>query len=280
MRYLSGLFIFGWMLLASAPIARAGMQDTVIKNAIPGEPRPAVIFLHGGNSNGAIMDAYVDIDKELIPHNVVSIYPTGYNGFWNDGVNVTPRNDVGYLDSMIDYYAAKRMIDPSRLYLAGISNGGLMIQRMLCASRYNFDGAAIVGATHPGLHRCSKAKPTPMIFFYGDKDTFFPPDGMPGNAWHDKFKPVGRNDTIAFWARVNGCHKSPSPYQLPGATDSLKVTSYMFDDCQVPLLVYNMDGVGHVWPGAKSTPAAASSLGPNPSGFSANQAIISAWFGR
>lgn len=269
------------MLLSMMGAVRAaGLDDTVVHNMIPGEPRPVVIFLHGGNSSGAIMDAYVNANADLAMKNVATIYPTGVKGFWNDGLNVTPRNDVNFLDTMIDYYVAKRMVDPSRLYIAGISNGGLMVQRMLCASRYNFAGAAVVGATHPGLNRCAKGKKTPIMFFYGSKDAFFPPDGMVGNTWFDKMKPASRNDTIAFWARVNGCVKKPLATEQPGSNPQLSVMVRFYSDCQMPVVVYDLLGAGHVWPGAKSTPAAEVSLGPNPPGFNLNQILIKSWFGR
>lgn len=260
--------------------AMAGMDDTLVLNAVPGEPRPTVIFLHGGNSTGPKFSSYININVELGKRGAVAIYPTGFRGHWNDGRGGSPRNDIKYLDSMIDYYVAKKIIDPNHLYLAGISNGGMMAFGMLCASGYRFKGVMIVGATFPRIKpMCSKIKPAPTILIYGSEDKFFPPDGVTGNSWHGTAGVASRAATLDFLRTANGCVGNVLPIDSGDMPGGVSVQMRPFK-CATPLWVFDLIGTGHVWPGAAHFNTMEREMGPNPASFAANDILIKSWFGQ
>src|SRR5579863_4782290 len=95
---------------------------------------PIVIVLHGGLGSGRrVADQtrlmnYVDRDK------FVAVFPDGKDGHWNDGRSTTSSgpDDVAFLRQLISAIAEKSAGDPSRVFIAGISNGGMMAQRMAC----------------------------------------------------------------------------------------------------------------------------------------------------
>lgn len=261
-------------------VAHAGLKDTFIANALPGEPRPTVIFLHGGGSTGPKMSSYIQINRALGLRGAVAIYPSGFKGHWNDGRGGSPRNDIRYLDSMIDFYVAQKIIDPNRLYIAGISNGGMLTLGMICASGYQFRGAAIVGATFPRKPYCSKAKPTATILIYGSEDKYFPPDGEPGNSWHGTSGVATRKATIDYLATLNGCKGDVLPVESQPYPSGLRVLMHAYQNCVHPLQVYDLVGTGHVWPGAKNSFLMEKVMGPNPGGFGANDILIQTWFPR
>jgi len=67
----------------------------------------------------------------------IVVYPDGIEGHWNDGRGLefyrTMReniDDVGSISVLIEYLAQTLNIDRSRVYATGISNGGLMSQRL------------------------------------------------------------------------------------------------------------------------------------------------------
>lgn len=267
-----------WMV--SGPV-QAGSGDTFLANALPGEPRPTVIFLHGGSSSGPRFNSYIDINADLARRGVVAIYPTGFRGHWNDGRGGSPRNDVKYLDSMIDLYVAQKIIDPTRLYIAGISNGGMMALGMLCGSGYQFRGAMIVAATFPrAAPKCSRIKPASTILVWGSEDKYFPPDDIPGNSWHGRSGVATRTETIDFLKRANGCTGDVLPVESPEMPSTLRVRMRAFTGCTAPFQVYDLMGTGHVWPGAAHSYLMQKVLGPNPKGFPANDLLIKTWFGN
>src|SRR5947199_169312 len=69
--------------------------------------------------------------------------------------------------------------DPRQVYIAGISNGGMMTFRMLCEASELFAGAATVIANMPANvgARCAPRKPLPVVMFNGTADPLVPYDG-------------------------------------------------------------------------------------------------------
>lgn len=266
------LSILMLITLLSCPV-NAGEKSTIVSGADPGKPRPTIIFLHGKGGNGLQMQRQIDMDKTLGELGVVSIYPSGQNAQWRVGKFLSLRNDVDYLDTMIDFYIAKKVIDPKRLYIAGISNGGMMVQKMICASRYNFTGAAVVMATHPDVKNCKTPKPTPLMIFWGSEDKFFPRDGVEPNDWAKRMKFTSRKDTINFWRGVNGCPRDVLPVPSPDG----KVDMRAYPGCAVPFAVYDLIGVGHAWPGAKRSPRMGDDPARNPGTVKIDEVLIGAW---
>ncbi len=84
------------------------------------------------------------------------------------GANV---DDVAYLTAVIDDVAARYAIDPKRVWVAGISNGGFMAHRLACERADKI--AAIVsfaGATWADPARCAPTAPVSVLEVHGAAD--------------------------------------------------------------------------------------------------------------
>src|SRR3546814_4607864 len=67
---------------------------------------------------------------------------------WNENPDKSDgTDDVGFLSQLITTATMLRPIDPKRVYLPGMSNGGFMVERLACARPDLIAGAAIVAAT-------------------------------------------------------------------------------------------------------------------------------------
>src|SRR3546814_9497218 len=66
-----------------------------------------------------------------------------------------------------------RPIDPKRVYLTGMSNGGFMVERLACARPDLIAGAAIVAATlrKSQSTACGSAPVVPMAIMLGSRDS-------------------------------------------------------------------------------------------------------------
>ncbi len=77
------------------------------------------------------------------------VYPIGVNRGWNDGRSNTVRydagkapDDVAFFDALLDVLIEQAVADPSRIYVTGPSNGGMMTMRLMCDRSERIAGAA------------------------------------------------------------------------------------------------------------------------------------------
>ena len=96
-----------------------------------------------------ITTALAQIDAFARAHNLVVMYPQGIDKHWNDGRVIgheSMADDIGFMKAMLAEVAAQGVIDPKRVYAAGISNGGFMVQHMACVMP---DALAGIASTTP-----------------------------------------------------------------------------------------------------------------------------------
>ena len=100
--------------------------------------------------------------------------------------------DVTFIADLIDHLSAEHPIDPDRIHVAGISNGGGMAFVLSCELS---DRVASIGTvaglfTHP-WEACARTRPVPLIAFHGLDDEIVPFAGGPldgplgGTRWSD-----------------------------------------------------------------------------------------------
>jgi polyhydroxybutyrate depolymerase len=129
-----------------------------------------------------------------------------------------------------------------------------MVQRLACEASDAFAGFAAVVANMPaGLSgKCRPARQAPFLFIYGTDDPIMPPGGgdiRAGRRQGAGGRVISAADTVEFWANVHGC-SGESDQEMPDRVDdgtSVRVRS--FQGCGSPVLVYEVKGGGHSWPG-------------------------------
>ena len=98
---------------------------------------PLVVALHGRLGTGRGMARDLGQDELLDEQGFAAVYPDGYRRSWNDGRGGGPAaeagiDDVGFIEALLEEVAGQVTVDASRVYLVGISNGGMMAQRLAC----------------------------------------------------------------------------------------------------------------------------------------------------
>ena len=174
-------------------------------------PAPLLILLHGYGADGAIQDAYLGLAAATDAHGMLYVHPDGTPNakserFWNatdaccgarSGVD-----DSAYIDAIIADVKARYDVDPRRVFIVGHSNGGFMAYRMACDHADEI--AAVVsleGATYANPSRCRPTEPVAVLEVHGTADDTIDYDG----GTIGKARYPGAKDTIATWARYNGC---------------------------------------------------------------------------
>jgi polyhydroxybutyrate depolymerase len=124
-----------------------GLERTYILHVPPSynerHPVPLVISLHGGGGNAGHQRRVSDFNRLADEKGFIVVYPNGTGQrqdailTWNGGAccgyamtnNV---DDVGFIRALIAELSNAYAIDPKRIYVTGISNGGIMAYRLAC----------------------------------------------------------------------------------------------------------------------------------------------------
>ena len=157
-------------------------------------------------------------------------------------------DDVGFTAKMLDDLATVVNVDAKRIYCTGLSNGAMMAHRLGAELSDRIAAIAPVAGTMV-CDDCKPKRPVPVLYFHGTKDTLVPYAGL-----EKPMKLRGVNATIETWIKVNGCKAEPEVAELPTPKDVLKVTrkSYNGGKNGAEVVLYVIDGGGHVWPGRPS----------------------------
>jgi len=260
-----------------------GARGAILLPAV--RPRaPTVIVLHGALISAEATVSWYGFGEAVRRRGFAAAFPRGLNLLWNDGRNAawgSDADDVGFLKRLAQRLVATGTADPARLYLIGVSNGGMMALRLLCEASEPFAGAGLVIAGMPTEvgTRCHIRRPIPIIMFNGTADTLIPygggavgVGGLQGTVW-----PVER--TAPFLARQNGCEPIGKRRIAAGSgADAIRVVRLDWGRCDTGVTLYRIEGGGHqVYGHTNYFPLF---LGPGTNLISAPDTILAAFAGR
>jgi polyhydroxybutyrate depolymerase len=226
----------------------------------PSKSVPLVLAFHGGGGRGRAMVALTGLDAPADRDGFIVVYPDGINRQWNDGRRTahSTADDVGFIARLIAALAHRFPIDRQRIYATGISNGALFSERLACDLAAEIAAIAPVAGNMPAdiAPACAPARPVSVIQISGTADPLVPYGG--GQI----ARPFGLGeggavlsvaDTIAFWARRDGCGSSPVE-STPAAIappDGTRVVRAAYEQCArgTSVVLYTIEGGGHTWPG-------------------------------
>lgn len=215
-------------------------------------PMPLVLAFHGYGSQGKDLAQNTDFNRLAEQKGFVVVYPDGIERRWNPLNKVlTGVDDVGFVPALIDHMKQVREIDPQRIYAAGVSNGGFLVQRLACESSTEIAAFASVVASFPTQFQftCRPRRSVPILMMNGTEDRKVPWQG--GNLFYGSILSVP--DSIDFWRVHNNCPSQPQIKRLAGGR--VEIARYMncHDNTEVELV--KLEGAGHVWPKGGSGPS-------------------------
>jgi polyhydroxybutyrate depolymerase len=242
---------------------------------------PVVVLLHGGNGSAATIGNITSTNGGFNglseAKGFIAVYPDSLSGNWDDGRESIPNktNDVAFVAAALDAIGLDYNVNTNKVYVAGISNGGMMSQRLACELPDRFAAVAVVAANMPTAlaNVCNLGQAIPITFFSGDADPLMPFNGgvvrgtIGGNV-------LSASASVNFWATRNGARFAssqalPNPDTLDGTTtqlDTYKAAS------RGDVLFYKIAGGGHSWPSGTQY-ASAALIGAVAKDFNANETI-------
>ncbi len=241
--------------------------------AASGRPLPLVLNLHGATQNGLLEEVQSDMDssadqdgylvaypdgtrisKVLTPDPVAKQAQYGWNAGQCCGLPVTRHvDDVGFLERVIADIARRTPTDLNRVYMTGISNGGMMAYAM--ASEASDHVAAISSVSGqvelPVIH---PTRPVPTLEFHSVDDPIAKWSGVPNP---DPKLRLSVMEGIRQWVKADGCRPHPvTGPTIVGTAGSISggetATPVTYQHCRAgsEVALWRFTGSGHVWPGS------------------------------
>ncbi len=231
---------------------------------------PLLLVLHGGGGTGAGMINLTHMNDLADKEGLAVVYPDGLNKGWADGRGASDSDqkgidDVAFLGQLISTLESRFSIDAHRVYVTGISNGGFMTQRLGCELAGRIAAIVPVVATL-SVHQsttCAPSRPIPILYVLGENDPLVPYNGgeVRGPLSGDRGAVLSATDSLAAWAKLDGCAGTPATRTLPDRTqDNTHVSQTLYTNCQggAQVGLDSVAGGGHTWPsGEQYLPVAA-----------------------
>ncbi|MCC6866315.1 MAG: hypothetical protein IT280_09185 [Ignavibacteria bacterium] len=225
-------------------------------------PLPLVMVFHGGGGSAEQIKDHVKFNKTADKENFIVVYPNSVDKNWNDGRSGSKlpddRDDVKFINIMLDTLISTYYINSGRIFATGISNGAFFsIYLALKMSERLVAVAPVCGNIPENLRDNFKlTTPVSLLLINGTKDPLVKYEGGAVGFGDDETKrgvSISTDWTIKIWTDNNFCQNSSKIEQMEdkeddGCTEE-KITYYKCgEDSKVVLIKIN--GGGHTWPGA------------------------------
>jgi len=231
----------------------------------PTRPAMLVISLHGFSSRPEGQEFFAGWEEIADREGFLLVYPQGtrFPLRWNASSVPGPdaADDLQFIHDLLADMAGMFAIDPARIYVNGMSNGGAMAHRLACEMADVFAAAGVVAGpilSSPG--GCQPARPVPIVGFYGTEDPIVAYEGgvLSEAAARRMYRLDGGLARLlsaqawaGAWAERNECQVHGD---VLGPGPDVRVVLY--SECRegADVVLYTIEGGGHTWPGGPDFP--------------------------
>ncbi len=241
-------------------ISRHYLLRTPVESVLRAGAVPLVLVLHGGGGNAENAERMTGFTAKAQREGFIVVYPEGSSRFrqklltWNAGhccgyAMEHQIDDVGFMRALITQLINQYPIDPRRVYVTGMSNGGMMTHRLGRELSDQIAAIAPVVATVFG-DESKAAYPVSALMLNGMLDKSVPYlGGPPGGRFNDSWDGTPAKPALdqgSYWASTDGCAGKPVSRDQ-GAFIHWQYSCPAGKAVELYLLKDN----GHAWPGGQ-----------------------------
>ena len=219
-------------------------------------PMPLVLALHGLGDTGPNYESAMGFSAIAEANGFLFAYPSGTAVFgggagWNATINgVLPlleADDVTYLRAVIADMAEQYNVDPKRIYVQGLSNGGFMAHVLACVAADKIAAIAPISGTQwvDDLPDCQPSEPVAVMHTHGTADATIDYNGGTFSMVISSADYVSAPESVANWVTLNGCGATPvtatfdADTGIAGAETDIEVYSGCTNNVSVELWTIN-----------------------------------------
>lgn len=216
-----------------------------------------VIALHGSQGSGLRLMNTSGLNAESDAMGFAVAYPfslvspgagfTEWNEFYNHSYGSNPPDDVGFIRQVILDLESQLAPDPKRIYVTGLSNGGMMAHRVGVELSSLVAAIGVVEGTlvSPGAVSSVPAagSPVSVLILHGDSDTTVPCCSAPPVA--------SQEETFNYWSgpSANSCSTVDTTQPICDALGNPVAIEKRASGCSggVEVEYYRLEGGIHLW---------------------------------
>jgi polyhydroxybutyrate depolymerase len=228
-----------------------------IPNGCAKSGAPLVIVLHGAMGNGWCAEYDSQMTPKAEKEHFIVAYPNGTGFFrkfflsWNVGpcrklVRSKKVDDLAFIRKMIVLLRDEYNVDPRRVYVTGLSNGGMLAYRIAAELP---DLVAAISPIACCMYSTTNDIETPVsvLAFHGTDDRVIPFDGHKGSFYGYQIRTVPVSEGISYWVKRDRCR----PVPLREDVGVVSKESYGDGVGNAEVCLYTIKHGNHSWPGGK-----------------------------
>ena len=216
------------------------------------EKLPLIMNFHGIVANSKQQEKYSRMNETADKHGFIVVYPYGKGHFWNTGIGkksyLRSRNDVAFVNEMLNHLIRDFNIDTTRIYSCGLSLGGYFSYRLACELSHRIAAIASVGGvtSDSTAKFCINSRPVPVLQIHGTQDPIVKYEGIKQS--------LGAEETVNYWIKKNNCTVSSDTSMLPDECPKDKTTAQLIRFKGIKnqqVWFVKIQNGGHTWPGTR-----------------------------
>lgn len=222
----------------------------------PKQAAPVVFVLTGCPGTGDEMADLTQLDVTAKAARFIAVYPdpvpdattdpSNLEGCWNAGTccgdaQSNRVDDVKFISNLLDQLASDSRVDRGRVFVAGLSGGGMMAYRLACELSNRIAATASVSGAQV-IQGCRPARAVSILEMHGTDDSRLPYDG-------NQYFP-STTSTVQRWVALAGCSSKPTQ------TSSGITKTSTWSRCRGGAVVRfdTIEGGHHAWFGSDMDP--------------------------
>lgn len=222
-----------------------------------GQALPMVLVLHGGLGNMQVQanERFYHQVSAAEKNGYIVVFPNGYSRLpggkfatWNAGNCCGPAvkkqsDDVSVIRAIIQDMQQRAEVDSKRIFVDGMSNGGMMAYRLACELSDTVSAIASVAGTD-NTQQCHPAKPVAVLHIHAKDDDHVPFEGGKGQKSMTEVSFNSVPATIQKWVQTNQANpQAERILEVPGAYCEIHRGGL------APVQLCVTETGGHSWPG-------------------------------
>jgi polyhydroxybutyrate depolymerase len=200
---------------------------------------PVLFVLHGNPSTGWQMKTWTGMNDVADNENFLVVYPYAKEKRWP----ISPQDnaeEVQYIRKVLDDLGTKYDIDEKRIYLSGMSGGGIFSFQLVRELKDTFAAFVVVAGNMPVSYDSTGFDAVPFMYVHGTEDFLF----------NGREELASAEQSVRFWNSINKSVQ-PDTTRIPdeNTKDGSSVLRIFYPG-QSPVVFYLVEGGGHHWPQA------------------------------